>query len=685
MSGCACWSSRTSRGWRTCCARGAHAGRHGGGRHRRAAPTRCGWRARRPTTRSCSTSCCPDVDGFEVCRRLRADGVWAPILMLTARDAVADRVDGPRHGRRRLPAQAVRLRRADRAAARAGPPRRPRAPGRARGRRPAAGPRGAARLARRRRARACRAKEFALLEALMRRPGEVLTRDDLLEAAGTWPTRTARTSSTPTCGCCARRSTGRSARDARDRARRTATGCRRREAPAPSAHHGRASCSRRRVALLAVGSSIHAGAARPARRTRSTRRSRPRATAVARLLVERGRVGPGLTTGLDDPGETFTQVIGPDGTAACSSTPGLPLRPVLGRGGGRRGRRRGRRRPAARRRASTRTTRRARRSTSTRSRRPARAVRDRPRAGAARRRRRVGGDALRDHHRRDLRGPRRGAGRAAARRCGWARRSALVLVGAGGLHRPSGARLRPLDATLARLKRALASERQLVADVSHELRTPLAIISGELELARADGAPARRLDASVAVAARRGAPARRASATTCCCWRAADAGRLELRPRAARRARAARATTRGASRRAPGAVASRRRRASCVDGDRLRLEQALGNLVDNALAHGARPSCCRAARERRPRGARRARPRRPASRPTCSRTPSSASPAAAPGGRAPAPASGSRSCRWWPRRTGAGRRWPRRAQAAAPRSGSGFHRSFTRLSPWWRA
>ncbi len=36
----------------------------------------------------------PDVDGFEVCRRLRATGQWAPILMLTARDAVTDRVTG---------------------------------------------------------------------------------------------------------------------------------------------------------------------------------------------------------------------------------------------------------------------------------------------------------------------------------------------------------------------------------------------------------------------------------------------------------------------------------------------------------------------------------------------------------------------------------------------------------------
>jgi two-component system OmpR family response regulator len=36
----------------------------------------------------------PDVDGFEVCRRIRAAGQWAPVLMLTARDAIQDRVLG---------------------------------------------------------------------------------------------------------------------------------------------------------------------------------------------------------------------------------------------------------------------------------------------------------------------------------------------------------------------------------------------------------------------------------------------------------------------------------------------------------------------------------------------------------------------------------------------------------------
>ena len=36
----------------------------------------------------------PALDGFQVCRRLRESGVWTPVLMLTARDAVEDRVAG---------------------------------------------------------------------------------------------------------------------------------------------------------------------------------------------------------------------------------------------------------------------------------------------------------------------------------------------------------------------------------------------------------------------------------------------------------------------------------------------------------------------------------------------------------------------------------------------------------------
>ncbi len=36
----------------------------------------------------------PDIDGFEVCRSLREAGCWSPVLMLTARDAIDDRVRG---------------------------------------------------------------------------------------------------------------------------------------------------------------------------------------------------------------------------------------------------------------------------------------------------------------------------------------------------------------------------------------------------------------------------------------------------------------------------------------------------------------------------------------------------------------------------------------------------------------
>lgn len=36
----------------------------------------------------------PGIDGFEVCARLRRQRVWTPVLMLTARGAVTDRIAG---------------------------------------------------------------------------------------------------------------------------------------------------------------------------------------------------------------------------------------------------------------------------------------------------------------------------------------------------------------------------------------------------------------------------------------------------------------------------------------------------------------------------------------------------------------------------------------------------------------
>ena len=57
----------------------------------------------------------PDRSGVRILRGLRAAGVDTPVLMLTARDQVEDRVEGPGRGRGRLPAQTLRPLRATRA------------------------------------------------------------------------------------------------------------------------------------------------------------------------------------------------------------------------------------------------------------------------------------------------------------------------------------------------------------------------------------------------------------------------------------------------------------------------------------------------------------------------------------------------------------------------------------------
>ena len=123
----------------------------------------------------------PGIDGFEVSRRLRSAGVWSPVLMLTARDAVDDRVAGLDSGaddylvkpfayeellarvrallRRRAPRARRTLRYADvvmdlatREVRRADQP------------------------------ITTTAKEFDLLQHFMRNPGQVLRREQLLDA-----------------------------------------------------------------------------------------------------------------------------------------------------------------------------------------------------------------------------------------------------------------------------------------------------------------------------------------------------------------------------------------------------------------------------------------------------------------------------------------------------------------------
>ncbi|HEX6116407.1 MAG TPA: response regulator transcription factor [Solirubrobacterales bacterium] len=124
----------------------------------------------------------PGIDGFETCRRLREDGVWSPVLMLTARDAVSDRVEGLDRGADDYllkPFSFAELLARLRALGRRGPVERP-----------VVLEVGELRLdpATRQAWRgeseiALSAKEFALLETFMRRPGQVLTRFQLLEHA----------------------------------------------------------------------------------------------------------------------------------------------------------------------------------------------------------------------------------------------------------------------------------------------------------------------------------------------------------------------------------------------------------------------------------------------------------------------------------------------------------------------
>jgi two-component system OmpR family response regulator len=124
----------------------------------------------------------PGLDGFGVCRELRSSGVWTPILMLTARDGVMDRVAGLDAGADDYltkPFSFAELLARLRALARRG-----------RAERPAVLQVGSLRLdpATRQVWRGgveveLSAKEFTLLETFMRRPGEVLRRLDLLQHA----------------------------------------------------------------------------------------------------------------------------------------------------------------------------------------------------------------------------------------------------------------------------------------------------------------------------------------------------------------------------------------------------------------------------------------------------------------------------------------------------------------------
>jgi two-component system, OmpR family, response regulator len=124
----------------------------------------------------------PGLDGLEVCRRLRAAGVWAPILILTARDDVRDRVaglDGGADDYLTKPFSYAELLARLRALMRRGPVERPTELRVGDLRLDPASRRvwrGEAQID-------LSAKEFAILETFMRQPGQVLSRFELLEHA----------------------------------------------------------------------------------------------------------------------------------------------------------------------------------------------------------------------------------------------------------------------------------------------------------------------------------------------------------------------------------------------------------------------------------------------------------------------------------------------------------------------
>ena len=155
-----------------------------------------------------------------------------------------------------------------------------------------------------------------------------------------------------------------------------------------------------------------------------------------------------------------------------------------------------------------------------------------------------------------------------------------------------------LNAMLQRLGDALAHERRFVADASHELRTPLAILKTELELALARGRTHAELQAALQSAAEE-TDRLTQLAEDLLVLAQTDEGSLAVAPQDTDirvmlddvgRRFSRRAADRGRSLNVdvePGLTARL---------DPLRVEQALGNLVDNALRYGDGPVCLTAAR-----------------------------------------------------------------------------------------
>jgi signal transduction histidine kinase len=342
------------------------------------------------------------------------------------------------------------------------------------------------------------------------------------------------------------------------------------------------------------------------------------ASAVARLIVERGTAEPGVSVGLDDPGETFTQVLSPR-WRLLSSTPGLPLRPVLSRAQAEDA-------PEG----LTLTLKgialapdegpseidlEALQETGTEPFEEDRARVLVRRVDVGDERLTVVAGATYEDPNEALRGLATvlfisapiallltgligyGTVRGALRPVERMRRQAAEI----SAHKP-GARLpvpptndelarlgRTLNDMLARLEHALERERTFVADASHELRTPLAILRAELDVALRGDRSVEELEAAVISASEEAARLGHIAESLLLLARS-DSGELPLRHDTVD----VRTLLEDVRDRFAGRAADAGRPLEVdapdglvVEGDRGRLEQAVSNLVENALRHGA--------------------------------------------------------------------------------------------------
>jgi signal transduction histidine kinase len=144
-----------------------------------------------------------------------------------------------------------------------------------------------------------------------------------------------------------------------------------------------------------------------------------------------------------------------------------------------------------------------------------------------------------------------------------------------------------LNEMLERLGEALEHERVFVADASHELRTPLAILRTELELALAEGRSPEELRAAIASAAEETDRLTQLSEDLLTIAQT-ERGELPLRLTRVELPELLEGVRRRFERRAEeeGRGIEVRGPDLAIRGDRLRLDQAIGSVVDNALRYG---------------------------------------------------------------------------------------------------